>query len=86
MFYTNVSSGSGISTVGQQFDSVVLQPGIYQIHFNNIDADPSEVVFQATYLASLNGTAVAVLGGSGSGGDVLVPVSQINTVFQLAVI
>src|SRR5262249_55605496 len=31
---SGISFGSGISTVGQQFTSIILQPGIYQIHLD----------------------------------------------------
>ena len=77
---TGVFSGSGISTVGQQFDSIVLQPGIYRIHFANLGTMPIDATYQEAYV-SLNGTVVTALG---SGGDVLVQVSQVNSVFQLA--
>jgi len=60
----------------------VLQPGIYQIHFTNSITQPISGVNQQILL-SLNGTTVESFGAQGQGANILISVSQVNTVLQL---
>src|SRR5215469_6698949 len=44
---TGINVGSGISTAGQQFNSIVLQPGLYNIYFQAERTDGLSAEFQA---------------------------------------
>ena len=83
--------GSGISTMGVQFNSIVLQPGIYQIQLSGtgFTNQSNSVAFIVPYLNGSANAAIAwptVLGLSGGfnvvGGAHLVQVTQLNTTLQ----
>ena len=86
-----ISLGSGISTMGVQFNSIVLQPGIYQIQLSGtgFTNQSNSVAFIVPYLNGSANAAIAwptVLGLSGGfnvvGGAHLVQVTQLNTTLQ----
>jgi hypothetical protein len=90
------SFGSSISTNGTQFSSIVLQPGIYQIHLDGnafAVADNSATGISIISL-SINGSVAGVgilwstfVDKAGAfdivGGDRLFAVTQANTVLQV---
>jgi Collagen triple helix repeat (20 copies) len=96
-FTPGVSFGSGISTQGaQQFNTIVLQPGIYQVHLDVTGlTSPTNVVTLPPIVMMMNGAQVrpiepwatvqAVLPATDYivGGDRLLAVSQPNSVFAI---
>ncbi len=61
---TSVSFGSAIGTTGGQFNSFVLQQGIYQIHLSGTDFTPHLLPGRApdgvVFSAALNGNATTI--------------------------
>jgi hypothetical protein len=84
---TNINVGSGIGTTGQQFSSIVLQPGLYNIYFQMDFVEGNDLKL----FAALNGSPlffiapslVNFLGDSNHIGSGMVQVSQPNSVFQI---
>jgi hypothetical protein len=91
-----VTFGSGISTTGSTFSSIVLQPGIYQIHLSGTRFSPFALpgdfpVITTTGLGLINpswGTTVSVDAAHYDivGGDRLVSVTGPNTSVQFIVL
>lgn|SRR5262249_48599561 len=83
-----VSFGSGISTTGGQFNSFILQQGIYQVHLSGYAFEAYAGIPDIT--ANLNNVATTswhVTSGTNSdyliiGGDRLVSVAGANTTLQ----
>jgi hypothetical protein len=83
---TGNNFGSGISTAGGQFSSIVVQPGIYQIHLSGGPFDTSSADTFSIVTGNLNGNNFTfwvvqehVASPSIIGGDRLVMVSQPNS-------
>jgi hypothetical protein len=87
-----VSFGSGISTTGTQFNSFILQQGIYQIHLSGHGFAPQLGLVNFDIMANLNNVATTswrVTQGTNDGyliigGDRLVSVAGANTTLQFS--
>jgi hypothetical protein len=88
-FAQPVAFGAGISTSGSTFNSIVLQPGIYQIHLSadRILATRDTFGILPDILLNLNGTLAnlwAITDALSVAGDVFLRVTSPNSIIQFS--